>query len=406
MSTKQPFLSPPLRLVQGNPFELQTKNMNGQPLMTTAGLPTQRVFIAGAGRKGDPMVEAFKAQLDAACKASWPHLFQNGVCISKNFSSKIIDGDGVDDNGKPNNTKDGFAGHWIFKFGSSFLPRCFAAGKWANHEQLQIVGGVNPIPRGHFIRVSGTIETNNNTSKPGIYVNLGMVEWHSVGDLIISGPDAASVFGGGAAPAPAAGGVTYQVAPAYAAQGHTMESLRGAPPGYSNEQMLASGWIVAVAAPTPPPQPAAPPPAPAPLAPPPAPAPALPMVVYAASPSYVAQGHTLESLRAAGAGQTDAQLAAAGWLVATVAAPAPAAPPPAPAPLAVAPHPGILNPAPAPLAPGGSAPPPPPPAPTAVANAAPGYKMGPTATNTYAEYMATPGWTDAMLIQNGLMVPA
>lgn len=195
---KTDFLTPVGRLVQGDPFEAQTKNMQGQPLVTMSGQPTQRYFIAVAFRKDDPNFGAFYQKLTETARGSFPNLFNaQGQCSHPRFSWKLMDGDGVDENGKSNATKEGFAGHWVVKFSSSFAPRCFHAGHYQPHEQIQ---DKNAIQRGYFVRVAGTIEGNDNAQKPGLYVNLSMVELAGVGPVIVSGPDAAAVFGA-AAPA-------------------------------------------------------------------------------------------------------------------------------------------------------------------------------------------------------------
>lgn len=196
---KQEFLTPVGRLVQGDPFEAQTKNQQGQPLRTQSGEPTQRYFIAVAFPKmvnGQPNAEfgALWQKLEAVGRASFPGLNiappWDPAC---RFSWKVMDGDGVDDNGKPNANKEGFAGHWVVKFSSSFAPRCFHAGHYQPHEQIQ---DPKTIRRGFFVRVAGTIEGNGQAQKPGVYVNLSMVELAGQGPEIVSGPDAASIFGG------------------------------------------------------------------------------------------------------------------------------------------------------------------------------------------------------------------
>ena len=193
---KSEFLTPVGRLVQGDPFEAQTKNMQGQPLMTQGGQPTQRYFIAVAFKKDDPAFAQLWGAIEQVGRGSFPALNiappWDPAC---RFSWKVMDGDGVDDNGKPNANKPGFAGHWIVKFSSSFPPKCFYAGRYAPHEQIT---DPKAIPRGYYVRVAGTIEGNANPQKPGVYVNLNMVELAggSASDVIVVGPDAASVFGG------------------------------------------------------------------------------------------------------------------------------------------------------------------------------------------------------------------
>lgn len=197
------FLTPVGRLVQGSPLEPQTKNMQGQPLMTKSGQPTQRFFCAVAFKKTDPAFAALYGLMVQAARASFPHLFNaQGACTHPKFSWKIVDGDGVDDNGRPNAQKEGFAGNYVVRFQSSFAPRCFYAGKYQPHEAI-----LDPkaLPRGYYVRVAGTIEGNDDVNKPGLYVNLGMLELvgGQPSDIIQSGPDAGAVFGGQAAQLPA-----------------------------------------------------------------------------------------------------------------------------------------------------------------------------------------------------------
>ena len=334
---KGEFLTSKLRLVQGDAFEPQTKNMDGKPLLSDDGKPYVKYFIAAAGRKGDPAVEAFKAQIEAQARKDWPALFAGpgGTCTNPGFAMKIIDGDGFDQNGKSNATKEGMAGHWVFRFSTGYPVKVYPFGKYdPMTDQLQVVNGVNPVPRGYYIRVHGWMKGNGNQKKPGMSLYHDMIEFNEVGPIIVNGPDAASVFGGGA-PGPAA------PAPAAPGGGFTMLPAAG---NFTREQYLASG-------------------------------------------------------------HTDESLIAGGFMVRNApAAPAPAPAPAAPAPVPVAPHVGILNPAaPAPLAPAGSAPPPP--APAATASAAPGFKMTNPVGPSYEAYKAQ-GWTDALLIQNGHMVPA
>lgn len=342
---KGEFLTPLLRLLQGDAFEPQTTDMDGKPLIGDDGKPYVKFFIAAGGRKGDPLVEAFKKQIEDRARSEWPALFPGGgACTNPNFSYKVIDGDGYDMNGKHNATKEGFAGHWVFRFSTGFRPECYNLGAYNKMtDQLHCPpGGLNPIPRGYYIRVHGWIKSNRKVTKPGMALYQDLIELNpsQPTDIIVSGPDAGAVFGGGM-PAPMAAPVM-------------------APPP--------------VAAMAPPPV----------------------AVSYQVSAALAAQGHTMESLRASGT--TEAVMLAQGWIVA--AAPV-AAPVMAPPPVMVAPHPNIL-------APTGSVAPPPAPVvapPVLIAAAAPGFKMSNPAGPTYKQYIDG-GWTDAALIANQHMVPA
>jgi hypothetical protein len=382
------FLTPVGRLVQGNCFEGQTKDQQGNPYLIkngpNKGQPMTKFFIAVAFAKNDPAWPAFHKLLEDTARRDFPTLFPNPAspCVNPNFAFKIIDGDGADQTGRLNSTKEGFAGHWVVRFSSQFPPKCFATGKYQPHEQLQLQNGVNPIPRGHYVRVAGTIRGNDDTMKPGLYVSHSMVEWARIGDVITSGPDAASVFGGTAGAAPAAGGlVPVPGAP------HTIEQLRAA--GWSDDQIVAAGHATraAPAAVAPPPPAAVAPPPPAAVAPPPPAAVAPPPPV---TPHTAILTAGPQMLPAAGA-TTYQQYIAAGWTDQALIGAGYMAQPAAPAPLAIA----------------GSVAPPPPAATAAVAPPPPatGKVMLPAAgATTYAAYIQA-GWNDAMLVQNGFMAP-
>lgn len=309
---KLEFLTPVGRLVQGDPFEAQTKNMQGQPLVTKSGEPTQRYFIAVAFRKDDPLFPALYQKLVESARSSFPTLFNaQGQCTHPRFSWKIADGDGVDDNGKSNANKEGFAGCWVMKFSSSFAPRCFHAGHYQPHEQIQ---DPKAIQRGYFVRVSGTIEGNADTMKPGLYVNLSMVELSGVGPIISSGPDASAVFGGTPAALPAGASPLPMNAPGFSLPGSVPA---GAAPGLPiNPGMTAAPAAMFPSSSAPAPVAVAPnpaflampgaAPAPAPLAPPPAaPAPvAGPQMTAKAGAftyeQYIAQGWNDAALHSEG----------------------------------------------------------------------------------------------------------
>lgn len=321
---KTEFLTPVGRLVQGDPFEAQTKNMQGQPLMTMSGQPTQRYFIAVAFKKDDQAFAALYQKLVEVARASFPTLFNaQGQCSHPRFSWKLMDGDGVDDNGKSNATKEGFAGHWILKFSSSFAPRCFHAGHYQPHEQIQ---DPKAIQRGYFVRVAGSIEGNDNPQKPGLYVNLGMVELAGVGPIITSGPDAAAVFGGsapqlpaGAQPLPMNAGMLAApgAMPGFTPPGASLPAPAAAVPGLPQPNVGAPVASPATMYPTSPAAPVAVPPNPAFLAGPGgvAAAPAMPGMAPAApaAPMAPPAAPAVPQMTAAAGGATYEQFRAQGW---------------------------------------------------------------------------------------------
>lgn len=391
-----PFVSPKLRYVQGDPFNAQTKDQQGNPMTIktgpNAGQPTQAFILNGAIAKSDPLALPFLMQIAGEAAKAWPAFFPQGAlpnppmfgCTHPRFSLKIMDGDGIDDNGKDNKTKEGFAGHWIIKFKSSYAPGVYELGKYDKLQNLQLDKGKHSLlRRGYYVRVSGGIESNANDGRPGMYVNLGMIEIVQAGVEITTGPDAAQVFGG------AGGGQTIAHSPTVGlimTGAFTYEALKTQ--GWTDEAMIAAGYATRPAAAPSPPSAATPPPPPG--------APVHVMLPAAGATTYEAYITS---------GWTDALLIQHGYMAApVVAAPLPpsaATPPPPPG----APIPGASTP-PAPGAPPATpSPSNPPPPPYSGYMQPPAKVMLPAAgATTYEAYIAS-GWTDAQLIQHGFMSP-
>lgn len=298
-------LTPVGRLVQGDCFKPFTKDATGRPLTIkngpNVGQPTQKFVQAVAFAKTDPNWPALKAQLEAVARADFPALFPNGgPCIHPRFAMKVIDGDGVDDNGTLNSTKEGFAGHWVVRFSSTFAPDCYHAGKY---DKAQVITDPNTIKRGYYVRVSATVKGNGDTAKPGLFLNANMIELAGYGDEITSGPDAAAAFG---------------AAPAALPPGARPTPAGGLPPGAMPVPAPGAGGgynpahVAMPAAPVQPPPVAPPPvvvaPAPAFLQVPPPAVPAGPVMAGDAARN----GWTYEQLR--GLGHTDDAMRAKGWL--------------------------------------------------------------------------------------------
>lgn len=341
--------SPRGRFVQGDAFEPQTTDQQGAPLTIktgpNAGQPTKRWFMAVAFPKTDPQTMPYLMKLATFAAACWPAYFPAGAtqapplfgCIRQNFSIKIMDGDGIDDNGKPNRDKPGMAGHYIVKYSTSIK----APGVWQepNFEEMAQVTDPRQLPRGYFVMINHTIQSNENDQRPGLYVNLDKVaisQNQAGAEVIQSGPTAAEAFGAG-------GGQTY------------------------------AGVTATAPLPTYPPAPAG----------------------IVANP-----GVDLASFRAAG--WTDDQLVQHGHATRAVAPPAPLPVAPPPAPPAPTP-PAYTPPAPAPVTPSPSSPPPPPY--SGYMATTPARVMLPAANGATYEAMIASGWTDAMLVQQGMMAP-
>lgn len=205
------FTTPIGRLVQGDVFKGQTHNDKGEPYVIKTGpnkgQPTTKYYFGVAYPKllanGAPNEEfnTFFRNVQDVARAGYPQFFTGPVdpftgkpgSVHPRMTFKIMDGDGLDNNGKANNTKEGFAGHWIVKFSSSYPPRCFENGKF---QPEQVITDPSRIKRGYYVAVAGSVEANIGSDVPGVYMNGNMVCLIGAGPEIVSGPDANAVFGG------------------------------------------------------------------------------------------------------------------------------------------------------------------------------------------------------------------
>jgi len=184
----QYLLTPTGRMVQGHPFEENTTNMKGAPLISTkTGQPRSEYFFAIAIAKTSPEWAPFLQQIQQQAMQFWP----GGQFNNPDFSWKIVDGDDP-----KNAAKEGFAGHWVMRTSGGFAPRVFTAGGAS-----QIVDG-SRLKRGDYIRAHISCATNGNQESPGIYINHNMVEVVGYGEAITSGPAGDAVFGAVAAALP------------------------------------------------------------------------------------------------------------------------------------------------------------------------------------------------------------
>jgi len=197
MSERVDFLTPVGRLVSGDCFKANTTDQNGNPLLIksgpNAGQPTQNYNFGVAFDKNDVGYPELWGKIHAEAKRGFPQYFDAANnCILPTFAFKITDGDSAIPNTKGNKPCDrtGYPGHWVIFFSGSFAPKCFTAGGQA------IITDPTAIKRGYFVRVSGSVVSNDNEQKPGVYMNYSMVELIGYGEEIQSGPDGAAVFGG------------------------------------------------------------------------------------------------------------------------------------------------------------------------------------------------------------------
>ena len=207
-------LSPVGRLVAGDCFKGSDKDAEGKPLLikngTNAGQPRLDYFMALAVPKTDPQVGEFYGKLIEAGRKAFPHLFDAaGNCLQPTFSFKTVDGDSQipNQNGIKPCDREGYPGHWIFHWSSGFAAKCFTVGGGS------VITEPDAIKRGYYLRIYGSVTGNGSTQRPGIFLNHSMVELVAYGDVINSGPDGASVFGGAPVAALPPGATTTPPAP-------------------------------------------------------------------------------------------------------------------------------------------------------------------------------------------------
>jgi hypothetical protein len=199
--------SPIGRLVQGNLWEPDTKDNEGNPLTNKAGEPRVKYWVRLAIPKNSPEWAAFYAVLvDAAKGGHAKHFDAQGNCTRPDFSWKITDGDSVAVTQKSNvRTCDqkGFAGCWVVNFSSGFAPKCF---KWVEVEgaknpdgtqayALQEINEPNDLKIGYHVQINYQSKGNNSSQSPGIYINMHNVLLTKIDEEIVSaGGNPANIF--------------------------------------------------------------------------------------------------------------------------------------------------------------------------------------------------------------------
>jgi hypothetical protein len=302
------FTSPVGRMVFGSVWDGKSTDKNGAPRVIKTGpnagkpLTTWSFGVAvpkllANGAPNMAMDEFRKNVIDVA-RAGYPQFFTGPIdpftskpgCVHPRMSYKIADGDGIDGDGKPNNAKEGWAGHWVIIFSSSHQPpRVFDVNIGLDPaQQLQDKSRVRP---GDYVAVNGSCEANIGSETPGVYMNHSMVCFVSAGVPIVNGPRASEAFAG----------ITAGQLPPGCIPGANPANVTPVPPA-------AVTTPVAPVAPTPPVAPVAP-------------------TGPALTPAAIAAGFTTYQA-AIGAGWTDAALTSAGYLQAAApVAPTPPAPP-------------------------------------------------------------------------------
>lgn len=205
-------LFPPGRIVQGDLYEANDKDMQGNPLTTKTGnnigKPRVEYFFAYAIPKtravwweeGTGTDNPWGPKILTLAQGWWPQ----GQTGTPRFSWKITDGDDATPNPEANMRRncdrEGFPGHWVVRMSSGFATKIF-------DEQGTPLLTPGLVKRGFWIEAFCNVNSNENPQKPGIYINHQYVAYRAPGKEIVSGPDPRAIgFGRAALPA----GVTAQ----------------------------------------------------------------------------------------------------------------------------------------------------------------------------------------------------
>lgn len=166
-------MSPVGRMVQGHPMKMSDKGYQGKQLTDKNGNPREECFFAVAFPKTDPLIATIWQQIQQVAAAGFP----GGQSSRQDFSWKIKDGDQA-----PYNTKEGFAGNYVFSFKSGYTPTIYERGGTVQITEAR------QLKCGDFVRVYFNVVANGDVGKPGVYLNPQIVELVGYGDEIKSGP--------------------------------------------------------------------------------------------------------------------------------------------------------------------------------------------------------------------------
>jgi len=189
MSEAIEFVSPVGRWIQGSIWTPNTTDKKGAPLVfktgANAGQPREDYYFGIAIAKDNPDLGAFYALLTQAAQSSFP----GGQFNLPTFRWKFLDGDtALTGTGQPYNQREGFAGHFVFQFGSSFKPTVYA------QDAASVMIDPASVKRGYFVRVIGNVAGNGDPADPGLYLNHNFVQFMGFGPEIHFGPDGAALL--------------------------------------------------------------------------------------------------------------------------------------------------------------------------------------------------------------------
>lgn len=175
------------RVVWGHPTKGRQKTDNDdKPVFGDDGKPVIQYAF------GLAIPKTLIGEVQNVMRAEAATIFPQGA--PSGFAWKVADGDGLDSNGKPFNTREGYAGCFVLAISTeSFAPRVvrYEGGAYVAHDQIKC---------GDFVRLALDVKAHASNpkkqgSKPGLYLNPGLIQFVGYGTEIVNGPDPMTAFG-------------------------------------------------------------------------------------------------------------------------------------------------------------------------------------------------------------------
>jgi hypothetical protein len=184
-------LFPPGRLVYGHPSQkIHKKDNKKQPMFKADGTAVM-VHSFGVAYPKDVFNYYIRPVMESAASAAY-----GGQPVPPHFAYKYKDGDGVDRQGKPYNTREGYAGHYVVHFETQFDLLAYRLNPQTNGwDQIT----ANDYKTGDYIQVNTDVEGNKPTDPshtPGLFVNPKGVLHVGNGPAIVNAPSADQMFTG------------------------------------------------------------------------------------------------------------------------------------------------------------------------------------------------------------------
>lgn len=170
------------RIVWGHPTKSKNKTRknpatNAKEVVMKDGVPVQQWAFGVAFPKAE-----FHAHVWPAMAAEAAALYPTGTPPQK-FAYKYVDGDGVDDQGKPYSAREGYAGCYVLSVSTELMAPGVFKLNGAQYQQMD----ANAIKCGDYVALGLNIKGNipvDRSQTPGLYINPLAIEFVGYGTEI------------------------------------------------------------------------------------------------------------------------------------------------------------------------------------------------------------------------------